>query len=735
MVQKEPILSIGIIFRNEIRCLERCLRSLDKLRQTIPCELVMADTGSNDGSREIAESYADILFDFPWIDDFAAARNAVMDHCSGKWYLSIDADEWLDENISPLVKFLEKGNYPELIGGITIRNYVSATDSTSYSEFVGIRLAYIPSGVRYVGTIHERLESPDGLQLYVRPMSDIVLHHDGYIMLNDGSEAGREKLRRNMRMLEKELDADPDNLQLLTQCIESSGLNYDVQLPYIRRGVKLVLDKGNGWEKRGANLLRYAVHAAHKKGLPEFQEWITLAEELFPTSIYTTIDIQYDAAEHAWCDMDCPEIIRRGKRYLKGVAEYRSGHYDVNEALQSPLNDARFQDESTLRICIARAQVYEGCPEDALETLSVLDYDTMDEGQTGALLETLLRLQTLSQVDVEPLLLGFWSKLNEPKPSQAAADSRRTAFIVGASLQFALDLIKDETARMAGEWSLGGIGEIRAEEWNVLCKLRPCRHGYTLFKPLAGELELGAAAVLMDEEDLGTAARLLGSVERFDEFPIYALSRALLRGVVFPLPDHPLNIEEMDRLAVRLTQDQDALLAIIKDAVSEDFAGSWQTLAWVRGLVLAAVRRRDWKENGSLELVQAFVKVEKAFLPGYYTPEILREGNLCVLPPMHRFGWHCVQAFDSLEAGDAAGCARCLREGLSSCGEAKDVVEFLLASLPELQTPPPSPELLVMAEKVRMILNMYPADNPAVEALKASPAYQRVAYLIEEDSV
>ena len=71
----KPLLSIGIIFKNDIRCLARCLESLTPLRAAIPCQLVMADTGSADGSRAVAEQYADILLDLPWVDDFAAARN------------------------------------------------------------------------------------------------------------------------------------------------------------------------------------------------------------------------------------------------------------------------------------------------------------------------------------------------------------------------------------------------------------------------------------------------------------------------------------------------------------------------------------------------------------------------------------------------------------------------------------------------------------------------------------
>ena len=120
---KKPFFSIGIIFKNEIRCLERCLKSLQPLRDAVPCEVVMADTGSDDGSRDVAERYADVLFDFPWIDDFAAARNAVMDRCSGQWYISVDADEWLVEGVKELKEFSQTKRLPQDFAGYHIRNF------------------------------------------------------------------------------------------------------------------------------------------------------------------------------------------------------------------------------------------------------------------------------------------------------------------------------------------------------------------------------------------------------------------------------------------------------------------------------------------------------------------------------------------------------------------------------------------------------------------------------------
>ena len=102
--------------------LKNGLQALQPLRNAVTCELFIADTGSTDGTRELAMQYADVLFDFEWVNDFSAARNAVMDRCSGKWYLTVDADEYLDPNISEFLRLLSGENDLPLPDGFFARS-------------------------------------------------------------------------------------------------------------------------------------------------------------------------------------------------------------------------------------------------------------------------------------------------------------------------------------------------------------------------------------------------------------------------------------------------------------------------------------------------------------------------------------------------------------------------------------------------------------------------------------
>src|SRR5437667_7943437 len=82
-------LSLTMIVRNEEATLAACLSSAADLVD----EIVVVDTGSTDGTKEVAARFGARVFDFPWRDDFAAARNESLSHARGNWILWLDGDE------------------------------------------------------------------------------------------------------------------------------------------------------------------------------------------------------------------------------------------------------------------------------------------------------------------------------------------------------------------------------------------------------------------------------------------------------------------------------------------------------------------------------------------------------------------------------------------------------------------------------------------------------------------
>lgn len=708
-----PIMSIGIIFKNDIRCIERCLKALQPLRDAVPCELVMADTGSTDGSREIALKYADILVDFPWIDDFAAARNAVLDRCSGLWHFAVDTDEYLDPDVSELINFLSvSDDRKEQIAMVNIRNYNSYDMTGNYSDFSGGRILRMSTGVRYEGAIHEHFNYPGEMLAY--PLMHTILHHDGYAGLHDGSEKGKEKTRRNLRMIKKALEEEPESLLLRLQLIESgSGDSMPDYEEQVRQAVRMVREKQYGWERLGPAILRSAIYAAEQMDLPEWAEWVALAEEWFPQSMFTRLDIQYAAFAHDWNEGKAQDkALVRGEKYLKALQDYRNG-VDLMSQIVSPLQMATPFSECEAKINLINSYCVRNRFEEAFELAKGLDYVLLNETQINKLLSALQDIHFRTALDTAPIILHIWEMVSDPEQSTEKAAIWRSALV-----------------KVAGNTFLHKSRQAEQKKADFV------RHAYSLYCPLRGKIEVGTAASIMEMEDRTEIEAALAEVKDWNAFSIHALAHALEQGARFPLPDKPVNIEAMDSLATRLAKDREGIIPLAVDLSVRTSTKDWPGMVWAREVLIATLRAYPWngkKRDGmqGVTLARAFAKLEETFLPLCYNVENLKDEKLFALPPLHRFGWYCSRAFDALEAGDQIGYVRLLRAGLESCGGMKPMVEFLLENTPELQTSAPSAELQTLAEQIRTVLANFAPDDPAVAALKQSEAYRKVAHLIE----
>ena len=74
-------ISLTMIVRDEQENLPNCLESV----RGIFDELVIVDTASVGRTKEIAREFGAKVFDFVWIDDFAAARNEALSHATSDY--------------------------------------------------------------------------------------------------------------------------------------------------------------------------------------------------------------------------------------------------------------------------------------------------------------------------------------------------------------------------------------------------------------------------------------------------------------------------------------------------------------------------------------------------------------------------------------------------------------------------------------------------------------------------
>lgn len=86
-------LSLAMIVKNEDQVLGRVLAQASSFCD----ELIVVDTGSTDGTVDLARSCGAKVCHFDWIDDFAAARNFAFAQCTGDWIMWLDADDVITE--------------------------------------------------------------------------------------------------------------------------------------------------------------------------------------------------------------------------------------------------------------------------------------------------------------------------------------------------------------------------------------------------------------------------------------------------------------------------------------------------------------------------------------------------------------------------------------------------------------------------------------------------------------
>lgn len=97
-------ISLCMIVRDEEATLKRCLDTAKDLVD----EIIIVDTGSIDKTKEIAYDYTDKVYNFEWIDNFAAARNFSFSKATKEYIFYLDADDVILEDDRGKLKKLKE---------------------------------------------------------------------------------------------------------------------------------------------------------------------------------------------------------------------------------------------------------------------------------------------------------------------------------------------------------------------------------------------------------------------------------------------------------------------------------------------------------------------------------------------------------------------------------------------------------------------------------------------------
>lgn len=233
-------ISQAMIVKNEEKNIERAL----SWGKGIVSEQIVIDTGSTDRTVEIAKSMGAKVISFPWQDDFALARNFAIENCQYPWIVMLDADEYFSkedaEKLKACISLVDKNK--QILGLSTLcANLNKEGQIGSVGSLV--RIFRNRKDIRYHGAIHEHLERADGKDFVVKDFGNALsVLHTGYMDLEN---AEKVKTNRNMKIIQKELEKNPNDIAMRIYL----GKEYFLQgkwkesVEQYRRFIKLIPEK------------------------------------------------------------------------------------------------------------------------------------------------------------------------------------------------------------------------------------------------------------------------------------------------------------------------------------------------------------------------------------------------------------------------------------------------------------------------------------------------------------
>ena len=171
MEPRRHTLSVCVITLNEVDRLGRCLDSV----RSIADEIIVFDSGSTDGTIDLARRYTDKIWVTDW-PGYGAQKQRAMECATMEWVLILDADEALDATLRESIRtLLMQPEIPEV--GFKLRWAVIRHGKRlrfGRSARAPLRLVRRAGAYFSPDLVHEKLHHPDG---QIRVLTGHLLHY------------------------------------------------------------------------------------------------------------------------------------------------------------------------------------------------------------------------------------------------------------------------------------------------------------------------------------------------------------------------------------------------------------------------------------------------------------------------------------------------------------------------------------------------------------------------------
>ncbi|MCA9058608.1 MAG: glycosyltransferase, partial [Planctomycetaceae bacterium] len=148
-----PKMSLCMIVRDNESIIESCVLSI---RPWVD-EMIVVDTGSVDRTPAICRKLGAKVFEFPWCDDFSAARNESLRHATGEWIFWMDSDDVIDGVQGERLRQLVNSTHKPTCSGYVMQVHCPSADPGVTTVVDHVKLIRNRRDLRFEHRIHEQI--------------------------------------------------------------------------------------------------------------------------------------------------------------------------------------------------------------------------------------------------------------------------------------------------------------------------------------------------------------------------------------------------------------------------------------------------------------------------------------------------------------------------------------------------------------------------------------------------